>query len=153
MDVMKYWLYKSEPSDYSIDDLARDGSTIWDGVRNYIARNYLTQAEVGDLPFFYHSSAKPPGLAGLARVIETMVVDPTQFDPLSKYFDQTATADKPRWHTVTVEFVEKFPIFIPLDQLRAAFSPDELPILRRGSRLSVTPVPESTAQRLLENAR
>ena len=150
---MKYWLYKSEPRDYSIEDLARDGSTIWDGVRNYIARNYLTQAEVGDLPFFYHSSAKPPGLAGLARVIETMVVDPTQFDTQSKYFDQAATPDKPRWHTVTVEFVEKFPTFIPLDQLRATLSPEELPILRRGSRLSVTPVPESTAQRLLENAR
>lgn len=150
---MKYWLYKSEPNSYSIDNLARDGTTIWDGVRNYIARNYLLQAEVGDLAFFYHSSAKPPGVAGLARIMETKVVDPTQFDPESKYFDTGAKLSEPRWHTTTVEFVEKFGSFVPLETLRATFSPDELPILRRGSRLSVTPVPESTALRLLEMAR
>lgn len=150
---MKYWLYKSEPSAYSIDDLAQDRTTIWDGVRNYIARNYLLQAEVGDLAFFYHSSAKPPGVAGLCRIVETKVVDPTQFDPQSKYFDAGAEPAEPRWHTTTVEFVEKFATFIPLETLRASFSPEEFPILRRGSRLSVTPVPESTAQRLLEMAR
>ena len=146
---MNYWLYKSEPESYSIDDLARDRTTIWDGVRNFIARAYLLQAGVGDLVFFYHSSAKPPGIAGLARVIETKVVDPTQFDPTSKYFDSRATPADPRWHTVVVEFVEKFAEFLPLPQLREAFSPEELPILRRGSRLSVTPVPEETAGRLL----
>lgn len=150
---MKYWLYKSEPNSYSIDDLARDRTTIWDGVRNYIARNYLLQAEAGDLAFFYHSSANPPGVAGLSRVIETRVVDPTQFDPASKYFDAGAKPEEPRWHTTTVEFVEKFGTFISLERLRANFSPEELPILRRGSRLSVTPVPESTAWRLLEMAR
>lgn len=150
---MKYWLYKSEPSSYNIDDMAKDGTTVWDGVRNYIARNYLLQAEIGDLAFFYHSSAKPPGVAGLCKVIETKVVDPTQFDPASKYYDSTATQAVPRWHTVVIEFVEKFADLFPLDRLRATFSPEELPILRRGSRLSVTPVPEETAHRLLEIAR
>lgn len=150
---MKYWLYKSEPGSYSIDDLARDRVTIWDGVRNYIARAYLVQAEVGDFVFFYHSSAKPPGVAGLCRVVETKVPDPTQFDPASKYFDPAATSGEPRWHTTVVEFVEKFEEFLALDRLRATFSPEELPILRRGSRLSVTPVPENTAKRLLEIVR
>ncbi|MGH8923923.1 MAG: EVE domain-containing protein [Acidimicrobiia bacterium] len=150
---MNYWLYKSEPGSYSIDDLARDRNTVWDGVRNYIARAYLLQAEVGDLAFFYHSSAKPPGIAGLGKVIETKVVDPTQFDPASTYYDPKATPEDPNWHTVVVEFVEKFGEFLPLDRLRATFSPDELPILRRGSRLSVTPVPEATAIRLLEILR
>lgn len=150
---MSYWLYKSEPSSYSIDDLERDQTTIWDGVRNYMARNYLVQGRVGDLVFFYHSSAKPPGVAGLARLVEADVVDPTQFDPDSKYFDALATADSPRWMTVRVEFVEKFPTFLSLDRLRASFSPEELPILRRGSRLSVTPVPAATADRLLQLVR
>lgn len=147
---MRYWLYKTEPSSYGIDDLAREGTTVWDGVRNYIARAYLLQASVDDLAFFYHSSAKPPGIAGLCQVIETRVVDPTQFDPASKYYDPKATPEKPNWHTVVVSFVEKFDQFLALDRLRVAFSPDELPMLRRGSRLSVTPVPEQTAQRLLE---
>ena len=150
---MKYWLYKSEPGSYSIDDLAREKTTVWDGVRNYIARAYLLQAEVGDLAFFYHSSAKPPGIAGIGKVIEAKVVDPTQFDPKSKYYDPKATPENPNWHTVVVEFVEKFGDFLPLDRLRATFSPDELPILRRGSRLSVTPVPEKTAVRLLQMLR
>jgi predicted RNA-binding protein with PUA-like domain len=150
---VKYWLYKSEPGSYSIDDLAREKTTVWDGVRNYIARAYLLQAEVGDLTFFYHSSAKPPGIAGMGKVIEAKVVDPTQFDPKSKYYDPKATPENPNWHTVVVEFVEKFGDFLPLDRLRATFSPDELPILRRGSRLSVTPVPEKTAVRLLQMLR
>ncbi|HEY7584612.1 MAG TPA: EVE domain-containing protein [Acidimicrobiia bacterium] len=150
---MKYWLYKSEPTSYSIDDLARDHTTVWDGVRNFIARAYLVQAEVGDLAFFYHSSANPPGIAGLCRVVKAKVVDPTQFDPTSKYFDARATTANPRWHTVVVEFVEKFREFLPLERLRATFPPEELPILRRGSRLSVTPVPEETATRLLAMLR
>ena len=147
---MRYWLYKTEPNSYSIDDLAKDGFTVWDGVRNFMARNYLVEGEAGDRVFFYHSSAKPPGIAGLAEVIEANVVDPTQFDPSSKYYDPTSPPDQPRWMTVRVGFVQKFGELIPLDRLRILFTPEELPILRKGSRLSVTPVPTATAERLLQ---
>ena len=92
---MRYWLYKSEPGVYGIDHLEKDGTTIWDGVRNYMARINLNAAAVGDLVFFYHSSANPPGVAGLAEVIETSVVDPLQFDPESKYFDPTSKPTEP----------------------------------------------------------
>jgi len=150
---MRYWLYKSEPGVYGIDHLERDGTTIWDGVRNYMARINLNAAAVGDLIFFYHSSANPPGVAGLAEVVETSVVDPLQFDPESKYFDPTSKPAEPRWITVRVKFVEKFPNFLPLDLLRRSFTPEELVTLRKGNRLSVTPVGDTTADRLLAMAR
>jgi predicted RNA-binding protein with PUA-like domain len=146
---MRYWLYKSEPEVYGIDHLEGDGTTIWDGVRNYQARINLNAAAVGDLAFFYHSSANPPGIAGLAEVVETSVVDPLQFDPESKYFDPTSKPTEPRWITVRVRFVEKFPNFIPLELLRRSFSTEELVTLRKGNRLSVTPVAEATAARIL----
>ena len=91
---MRYWLYKSEPAVYGIDHLERDGTTIWDGVRSYQARNNLIAAAVGDRVFFYHASADPPGIAGLAEVVETDGVDPLQFDPASKYFDPTSKPDR-----------------------------------------------------------
>jgi predicted RNA-binding protein with PUA-like domain len=150
--LVQYWLYKSEPEVYGIDHLGRDGTSIWDGVRNYQARNNLMAAAIGDRVFFYHSSAEPPGIAGLAEVVETGVVDPLQFDPDSKYYDPTSKPGEPRWITVRIKFVEKFPSFLPLVLLREVFSTDELPILRKGNRLSVTPVPEPTALRLLEIA-
>jgi predicted RNA-binding protein with PUA-like domain len=150
---VNYWIYKSEPEVYGIDHLLRDQTTLWDGVRNYMARNNLTAAEVGDRAFFHHSGAKPPGVAGLMEMIETNVVDPTQFDPSSRYFDPTSKPDQPRWMTVRVRFVEKFPNFIPLDALRASFSPEELPMLRKGNRISVTPVPEEVAERILAMGR
>ena len=150
---MRYWLYKSEPEVYGIDHLERDGTTIWDGVRNYQARINLNAATVGDLAFFYHSSANPPGIAGLAEVEETSVVDPLQFDPESKYFDPTSKLAEPRWITVRVRFVEKFPNFLPLELLRRSFTMEELVTLRKGNRLSVTPVAEATADRLLAMAR
>jgi len=150
---MRYWLYKSEPGVYGIDHLEREGTTIWDGVRNYMARINLNAAAVGDLVFFYHSSANPPGVAGLAEVVETSVVDPLQFDPESKYFDPTSKPAEPRWITVRVKFVEKFPNFLPLDLLRRSFTPEELVTLRKGNRLSVTPVGDTTADRLLAMAR
>jgi predicted RNA-binding protein with PUA-like domain len=150
---MGYWLFKSEPAAYGIDDLQREETTIWDGVRSFQARNHLTAAAVGDLVFFYHSSTTPPGIAGLAEVIETAVVDPTQFDPESKYFDSTSKLADPRWMTVRVRFVEKFPTYLDLETLRESFSPDELITLRRGNRLSVTPVGTATAERLLAMAR
>jgi predicted RNA-binding protein with PUA-like domain len=150
---MAYWLYKSEPGQYGIDHLQTDGTTVWDGVRSYQARNNLMAAAVGDHAFFYHASSEPPGIAGLAEVLETSVVDPLQFDPASKYYDPTSKPEAPRWITVRVGFVEKFPNFISLEAVKRTFTPDELIALRKGNRLSVTPVPEATAVKLLEMGR
>jgi len=150
---MRYWLYKSEPGVYGIDHLERDGTTIWDGVRNYQALINLIAATVGDQAFFYHSSANPAGIAGLAEVVETAVVDPLQFDPDSKYYDPTSKLTEPRWITVRVKFSEKFPVFLPLDLLRRSFTVEDLVTLRKGNRLSVTPVPDATANRLLAMGR
>ncbi|MDR9403883.1 MAG: EVE domain-containing protein [Halothece sp. Uz-M2-17] len=147
---MNYWLLKSEPNDYSINDLERDKTVIWDGVRNYQARNFLRKMETQDIAFFYHSNVKPPRIVGLARVIETNLADPTQFDPESKYYDPKATPESPRWQTVKVEFIEKFNQELSLPQLKTMFTPDELVVVKKGNRLSVMPVPSDTAQRLLE---
>ncbi len=146
---MAYWLMKSEPTVYSITDLERDGSTLWDGVRNYQARNYLRQMQPGDLAFFYHSNANPPGIVGLMRVIQTGIDDPSQFDPNSPYYDPKATPTAPRWQTVRVEFVETFAMPLSLETLKQDFSPEDLPVVRRGNRLSVLPVSEPVAAKLL----
>ncbi|MBF2028027.1 MAG: EVE domain-containing protein [Oscillatoriales cyanobacterium C42_A2020_001] len=147
---MNYWLMKSEPDVYSIADLQRDRETLWDGVRNYQARNFLKSMQPGDLAFFYHSNTAPLGIAGLMKVAKPQVVDPSQFDPKSKYYDPKSTQAAPRWHTVTVEYVETFPQLITLETLRQAFSPDDLWVVRQGNRLSVMPVPEAIAQKILE---
>lgn len=150
---MNYWLLKSEPRDYSITDLQREGQTLWEGVRNYQARNFLGQMAVGDLGFFYHSNTKPPGIVGLMRVAASHLIDPSQFDSGSPYYDPKARRDSPRWQTVAVEFVEAFPRIIALDSLKRNFSPEELSVVRRGNRLSVMPVSKGTAERLLAIAR
>lgn len=146
---MNYWLMKSEPAVYGIADLARDKETIWDGVRNYQARNLLREMQPGDLVFFYHSNATPPGIAGLMRVVASGIDDPTQFDASSKYFDPKSTPDNPRWQTVKVAFEQEFPQLVPLEVLRQTFSPDELWVVRQGNRLSVMPVPAAVATRIL----
>jgi len=152
---MPFLLLKSEPDTFSIDDLrkAKGKTTLWDGVRNFQARNTMLAAAVGDRAFFYHSNAKPPGIAGLCEVVATNVVDPTQFDEASHYYDATSPKDNPRWHTIKVKFVEKFPNFLSLDELRDTFTGDELIILRKGSRLSVTPVDDTVAAQILQLAR
>ena len=149
---MKYWLMKSEPEVYGIDALERDGKTIWDGVRNYQARNYLRAMEPGDLVFFYHSNTTPPGIVGLMRVAQANVVDPTQFDSKSKYYDPKSTPDSPRWQTVVVEFAEVFAQMIPLETLRQTYSPEELAVVRQGNRLSVMPVEAAIARKILQQA-
>jgi len=149
----RYWLTKSEPSDYSIDDMARDRVEIWDGVRNYQARNFLRDMQRGDLAFFYHSNVKPPAIVGLMRVVEENIVDPTQFDAADKHYDPKATPEKPRWQTVRFEFVEKFAEPLPLDRLKAMFAPDELLVVKRGNRLSVMPVSDAAAAKILTAAR
>jgi predicted RNA-binding protein with PUA-like domain len=150
---MAYWLMKSEPDVYSIEDLRRDRTELWDGVRNYQARNFLASMALGDKAFFYHSNTKPPGIVGLMEIVETNVVDPTQFDAASKYYDPKSSSEKPRWHTVTVGYLETFKTGITLDALRDAFTPEELWVVRRGNRLSVMPVDEAVAEKLLEMAQ
>ena len=150
---MRYWLMKSEPDVYSIADLEHDPTEIWDGVRNYQARNFLREMQVGDLAFFYHSNTKPPGIVGLMKIIEADIVDPTQFDESSKYYDPKSNPDEPRWRTVKVGYGETFAEQITLDTLKATFSPEELLVVKRGNRLSVMPVDEAVAERLLEMGR
>jgi predicted RNA-binding protein with PUA-like domain len=135
-----YWLMKSEPETFGIDDLARVRVEPWTGVRNFQARNHMRAMQVGDEVLFHHSNATPPGVAGLARVVRTGVVDETQFDPKSPYFDPTASRDEPRWDCVDVEFVEKFPRYVSLDELRETPGLEDMLLLRRGMRLSVQPV-------------
>ncbi|AUC62023.1 RNA-binding protein [Cyanobacterium sp. HL-69] len=140
---------KSEPSAYGIDDLQREKTTIWDGVRNYQARNILGEMEKGDLAFFYHSNCKPPAIVGLMEVIETNIVDPTQLDRTSPYFDAKATPEKPRWHTVKVKFTEKFAQPLSLETLKQTFNPDDFLVVKKGNRLSVMPVNNTVAQEIL----
>ncbi|MEZ4403514.1 MAG: EVE domain-containing protein [Kofleriaceae bacterium] len=138
---MQHWLMKSEPDAFGIDDLARVDIEPWTGVRNYQARNFMRdQMKVGDRVLFYHSNAAPPGVAGLARVHRTGVVDATQFDPDSPYHDPASTRDAPRWVCVDVKFERKLARLIPLDELRANPALDGMVLLQKGSRLSVQPV-------------
>lgn len=150
---MNYWLMKSEPEAYSITDLERDRSTLWDGVRNYQARNFLRSMQPDDLAFFYHSNTTPPGIVGLMRIVQANVLDPTQFDSSSKYYDPKSTPTSPRWQTVEVEFVEQFPVVISLDRLRQQFSPNDLQVVRQGNRLSVMPVLSEIAHQILQLAK
>jgi predicted RNA-binding protein with PUA-like domain len=139
---MQYWLMKSEPGDVSIDDvLAAPGSTLpWTGVRNYQARNFMRDAmHVGDGILFYHSSCARPGVAGLAQVASAPYPDPTQFDSNSAYFDAKATREQPRWVSIDVRAIEKTSL-LPLAQLRTMPELDDMVLLQKGSRLSITPV-------------
>lgn len=140
---------KSEPEVYSIADLQQQGETIWDGVRNYQARNYLRQMHEGDLAFFYHSNTTPPGIAGVMRVVKTGIADPTQFEPNNKYYDPKSSPESPRWQTVVVEFVETFSNPILLSTLREEFNSEELMVVKQGNRLSVLPVIEAVAMKIL----
>lgn len=139
----RHWLMKSEPEVFSIDDLARDGSTTWEGVRNYQARNYMRDSmEPGDPVLYYHSNADPTGVAGLARVSRIGLWDPTALDPASEYFDPKATAEDPRWAMVEIEFVERFPEVVTLDALRQAPGLEKMLVINK-SRLSVQPVTDA----------
>ncbi|MDZ7963974.1 MAG: EVE domain-containing protein [Nostoc sp. DedSLP03] len=146
---MNYWLMKSEPEAYSIADLQQQKETIWDGVRNYQARNLLRLMDEGDLAFFYHSGTNTPGIAGLMRVVKKDIADPTQFEPESKYYDPKSSSESPRWQTVVVEFVETFSNPILLSILKEKFSAEELMLVKQGNRLSVIPVPEAVALKIL----
>lgn len=141
---------KSEPGVYSIADLERDGTTMWEGVRNYQARNSMRDdMVVGDLVLFYHSSADPTGIAGVARVSRAGYPDPTQFDPKSSYYDSTAKRDDPRWILVDVAFVERFAEVLPLAALKTEKRLADMVVVQRGSRLSVQPVDKKHFRRVL----
>jgi predicted RNA-binding protein with PUA-like domain len=139
---MRYWLMKSEPSDVSVDDLAAmpNKTVAWYGVRNYLARNFMRdQMAVGEGVLFYHSSCPEPGIAGIAKVNKLAYPDATQFDKKSKYFDEKATPETPRWFNVEVKLVKKIPL-ISLQTLREQKPLANLRILQKGNRLSITPV-------------
>lgn len=139
---MQYWLMKSEPEVFSIRDLAKAPrkTTHWEGVRNYQARNFLRAMKKGDRALFYHSNAEPPGVAGIVEIVREAYPDPTAWDPRSDYHDPKASPDNPVWSMVDVKLVTIFPREIPLDELRGLKALAGMELLRRGSRLSVTPV-------------
>lgn len=138
---MNYWLMKSEPDVYSIQHLKRDKTSLWEGVRNYQARNFMMKdMKPGDRVLFYHSNAEPPGVAGLATVHSMAEPDPTQFDKKSEYFDPKSKPEAPRWHCVRVRFEKEFKELVPLDKLRKEPTLKEMILLRPGTRLSITPV-------------
>lgn len=137
----RYWLMKSEPDVYSINDLQDEGSTYWEGVRNYQARNFMRDdMKQGDLVLFYHSNAKPPGVAGIARVSREAYPDHFSWDPSNPYFDPKSSPDNPRWVMVDVEFVEKFNDLVTLQELKEHPDLECLMVTKRGVRLSVQPV-------------
>ena len=141
---MAHWLVKSEPDAYSIDDLERDGREMWDGIRNYQARNMMRdEMQVGDDVFFYHSKCADPGIVGIARVASEPYADPTQFDPDSRYYDPKSDPDDPRWCLVDIEFVRKLKRTITLAELKAHPDLDGMTVTRRGNRLSITPVDDA----------
>lgn len=137
---MNIWLMKSEPDEFSIDDLQKRKKEPWTGVRNYQARNYMKAAKLSDVVLFYHSNCAEPGIVGIGRVSKVAFTDATQFDSKSDYYDAKSDQQNPRWSCIEVSFVEKFKQVVTLPQLRENKKLRNLLILRPGNRLSVTPV-------------
>jgi predicted RNA-binding protein with PUA-like domain len=137
---MNYWLMKTEPEAFSIDDLEKRQRESWDGVRSYQARNNMMAMKAGDRAFFYHSSTDVIGVAGVCEIVREAYPDHTAWDPQSKYFDPKSSPEKPTWHMVDVGFVEKFPRIITLAEIKATPGLETMFVTRRGARLSVQPV-------------
>lgn len=148
---LMYWLLKSEPDEFSIDDLARQRIAPWTGVRNFQARNYLRRMSVGDEAFFYHSSCPEPGVVGTMKVVRQAYPDPEQFDRHSGYYDRKATKEKPIWSCVDMKFQSRLRV-VPLSDLRRTAQLEGFLLLRPGSRLSVLPVSADHWQRILKMA-
>ena len=143
---MQYWLMKSEPDEFGIDDLYKRPKRVepWDGVRNYQARNMMRdEMRKGDLIFFYHSNCDVPGIVGIAKVHKEGYPDPTAFDPEDKHFDPKSDPEQPRWFLVDVKYVRKLKRTIPLTELKAQPELAEFALVKRGNRLSVMPVSEA----------
>ena len=147
---INYWLMKSEPDAYSIKDLQREEETLWDGIRNYQARNFMRSMAIGDKAFFYHSNCNPPGIIGFMEVIERKIVDPTQFDSTSKYFYPKSTKENPIWDCVRLKYLGKFENFLSLTELKKNYSDEQLLVVKKGNRLSILPIPNKTAHHLLK---
>ncbi len=151
---MHYWLFKSEPDAYSIDDLSRDGKEAWTGVRNYLARNFMRDSmQVGDKILYYHSSTTPPGVVGLAEVVSEPYPDPTQFDQSSEYFDPKAKPESPTWILVDIGFVATFSKIITLQELRDTPATAAMRVCQKGNRLSITPVTQTEYEAVLSLAQ
>lgn len=155
---MRYWLLKSEPGTFGIDDLARspDSTTCWDGVRNYQARNFIRDdMRPGDQAFFYHSNCPETGVAGIVEVVSPPYPDATALDPDDPHHDPKSTADEPRWYMVDVRLVEKFPRIVTLETLKTsgAKALEDFQLLKRGNRLSVLPVTSSQWRCILKFAK
>lgn len=151
---MAYWLFKTEPDTFSIDTLRTQITSCWEGVRNYQARNMMRDLiKVGDFVLIYHSSCKHVGVAGIAKVIKESYPDHFAFDPDSDYFDPKSTIDNPRWFMVDIEFVRKTERLIPLSVLKAMPELVNMPLVKRGSRLSIMPVSEQEWQAILEKEK
>jgi predicted RNA-binding protein with PUA-like domain len=150
---MRYWLIKSEPSEFSIQDLATKKVEPWTGVRNYQARNIMRDLmQVGDLALFYHSSITPPGVVGIAVVGSKPYPDPTQFDQASEYFENRATPEKPVWYLVDFHYKETLPRMVTLDELKANPATSSMVVTKRGMRLSVQPVTKEEFAAVIEVA-
>jgi predicted RNA-binding protein with PUA-like domain len=150
---MAYWLMKSEPEEFSIDDLkSRPNRTEpWDGVRNYQARNMMRdEMKVGDFAFFYHSNCETPGITGIVKIVREGYPDPTAFDPDDDHYDPKSIPDSPRWYLVDVEFVRKLKRVIPLVELKAEKALKDMALVRRGNRLSVLPVTKKQWDHILK---
>jgi predicted RNA-binding protein with PUA-like domain len=154
LQTLRHWLMKSEPDEFSIDDLvrARGQTTPWFGVRNYLARNYMRDMRVGELAFFYHSSCPEPGIAGIVEVSALAHADASQFDPKSAYHEPKSSREVPRWVCVDVRLVEKTRL-VPLPELREQPALADMVILRRGNRLSITPVTPGEWQAVVKLAK
>ena len=150
---MAFWLVKSEEDVYSIDQFRADKSTLWDGVRNYQARNFLKAMKSGDEVLFYHSNAEPLAIVGLGKITKEAAPDPLQFDKKSEYFDPGSTKENPRWFAPELKFVEKFPSIVTLEQMREMTDLADMVLLKRGSRLSVQPVTERQFKAVLKAGR
>jgi predicted RNA-binding protein with PUA-like domain len=148
-----FWLMKTEPEAYSIDELASKGRGSWDGVRSFQARNHMRAMKVGDLVLFYHSSTEPPGVAGVARVCREAYPDHTQFDPKHDHYDPKSKRDAPRWDMVDVEMVEKLPVYVTLAQLKSDPALAGMLVVKTGMRLSVQPVERAHFAHVLKLGR
>ena len=152
---MNYWLFKSEPDAFSIDDLKamKGRKDHWDGIRNYQARNLMRdEMKKGDLGFFYHSSCKVPGIVGIVEIVREAYPEYTAQDPESKYYDPKASAEDPRWVMVDVKFRQKFDSVLSLSALREVSALEDMVLLRKGSRLSIQPVSEAQWNCILQLA-
>ncbi len=152
----RYWLFKTEPGSYSIDDLSaeKNQTTFWEGVRNYQARNLLRDdMKQGDQILFYHSTANPAGIAGVAEIVRDGYADHTALDPASPYYDEKSSAENTRWYMVDIRLIRKFKRLIPLDELKPIKALDGMVLLQIGSRLSVQPVTKKQFETILKMAK